>query len=76
MKRILLPLILLGSLQASHSADILSDWWRGHANFTNWSDITDELKKTLKNQVTSSQKEVLKPDTDGEKDLDYGNGWI
>ena len=67
MKRLLLPLVLLGFLQASHSADILSDWWRGHAIFTNWSDISDELKKTLKNQVTSSQKEVLKPGTDEEK---------
>ncbi len=67
MKRLLLPLVLLGSLQASHSADILSEWWRGHAVFANWSDLSDELDQTLKNQVTSSQMEVLKSDTDGEK---------
>ena len=67
MKRLLFPLLLLGSLQVSQSADILSEWWRGHAVFTNWSDLSAGLAQTLTNQVTTSQMEVLKPGTDEEK---------
>ena len=67
MKRLLFPLLLLGSLQVSQSADILSEWWRGHAVFSNWSDLSVECAQTLTNQVTTSQMEVLKPGTDQEK---------
>ena len=67
MKKFLLFLTLLGSLQTTQSAEILSDWWQRHPTFSSWSELKIELSETIKNRVTPIQKDVLKPGGDWEK---------
>jgi len=57
----------MGSLHGVGLADVTSEWWQGHAVFSNWSDLSLELASKMKTQLTPTQKEVLKPGTDAEK---------
>ena len=67
MKKFLLFLTFLGSLQTTQSAEILSEWWQRHPTFSSWSELKIELSETIKNRVTPIQKDVLKPGGDWEK---------
>ena len=69
MKRFLFLLALLPPLHALHAEDHLSDWWRVHEGFFNWSDLQSELSASIRSRVTPLQKDALKPGGDEEKNF-------
>ena len=67
MKKLLLLFALLVHLTGLSWGDVLSEWWREHAGFSRWSDLSLELGENIRVRVSPSQKETLKPGGDEEK---------